>query len=91
MSVTITGERTRVIVTFVLDPQGADGELAQEFHLVKVTEHQRKSRGYWYRDASGRLVPKDEAYTREIIGTLTRQEVAALIASAAKELAYPAL
>jgi hypothetical protein len=72
----------RTKITHKFDPAGDD---RTRFHLVRKTEHQarRTDREIWKADTS--VTPYIE---REVLATLTRREVAELIADGADWLAY---
>lgn len=78
--------QTRVTEEFKFDPHGPEvsGRVDMEYDLVKVTQHQarRTDRELWRLDTS-----VSQAYTREVVGTLTRSQVAKLIADGADWLA----
>lgn len=73
----------RIHVDLKFEETGEAGELPRSFRLVKVTEHQSKYRGTWYRDTE---VPGNPV--REVVHELPRSGVAKLIADGADVLCW---
>lgn len=83
-----TQPRTRIHVWLSWETTGKEGELPPSFELIRHTEHQRRTRGNWYRDSDVRDGPA--GHKREIVHVLTRAELAKHIAEGAEALSWPA-
>lgn len=73
----------RTVTAFFLQEKGSDGELPPAFDLVRTITPQYRYRGAWYNDDSA---PGDSQ--REVLGTMTRSQLAAFVKDAVEALAW---